>query len=102
MGNGFMLFRPATGSGRGASPTFWPKLSATWAALVLAYPKANAIACERMEGEAAAGNPIDLDAYGTLTDRLGRAFQRLGLRRQPREVGPTLGDILRQGIEQRS
>src|ERR1700730_12070525 len=38
-----------------------------------------AIACERMEGEAAAGNPIDLDTYGTLTDRLGRAFQRLCL-----------------------
>jgi hypothetical protein len=49
-----------------------------------------AIACERMEGEAAAGNPIDLDAYGTLTDRLGRAFQRLGLRRQARVVEPTL------------
>jgi hypothetical protein len=31
------------------------------------------IACEKMEGEAAAGNEIDLDAYGTLTDRLGRA-----------------------------
>jgi hypothetical protein len=57
-----------------------------------------AIACERMEGEAAAGNAIDLDAYGTLTDRLGRAFQRLGLERRQRDVGPSLGDILRQGI----
>lgn len=37
------------------------------------------IACERMEGEAAAGEDINLDTYGTLTDRLGRAFQRLGL-----------------------
>jgi hypothetical protein len=44
------------------------------------------IACERMEGETAAGNPIDLDVYGTLTDRLGRCFQRLGLKRQPRDV----------------
>jgi hypothetical protein len=59
-----------------------------------------AIACEQMEGEGAAGNPIDLDVYGTLTDRLGRAFQRLGLRRQARDVGPTLGDLLRQGIEE--
>ena len=33
-----------------------------------------AIACERMEGEAALGNEIDLDAYGTLTDRLGRTL----------------------------
>jgi hypothetical protein len=45
-----------------------------------------AIACERMEGEAAAGAAIDLDAYGTLTDRLGRAFQRLGLKRQARPI----------------
>ena len=32
------------------------------------------IACERMEGEAALGNEIDLDAYGTLTDRLGARY----------------------------
>jgi hypothetical protein len=44
------------------------------------------IACERMEGEAAGGNPIDLDVYATLTDRLGRTFQRLGLKRQSREI----------------
>jgi hypothetical protein len=54
-----------------------------------------AISCERMEGDAAAGNPIDLETYGQLTDRLGRAFQRLGLKRQQRDVGPTLSDILR-------
>jgi hypothetical protein len=53
-----------------------------------------AIACERMEGEAAAGNEIDLESYGTLTDRLGRAFQRLGLKRQTSKT-PTLSDILR-------
>jgi hypothetical protein len=44
------------------------------------------IVCERMEGETAAGNPIDLDVYGTLTDRLGRCFHRLGLKQQPREI----------------
>jgi hypothetical protein len=53
------------------------------------------IACERMEGEAAEGREIDLDTYGTLTDRLGRALQRLGLKRQARQVGQTLGDLLR-------
>jgi hypothetical protein len=57
------------------------------------------IACEKMEGEAASGRPIDLDMYGTLTDRLGRAFHRLGLKRQPRDVGPSLGEVLRRGIE---
>jgi hypothetical protein len=58
------------------------------------------IACERMEGEAAAARPIDLEVYGTLTDRLGRTFQRLGLKRQPREIGPSFGEILRRGIEE--
>jgi hypothetical protein len=45
-----------------------------------------AVVCEKMEGEAAAGAEIDLDVYGTLTDRLGRCFHRLGLKRQSREV----------------
>jgi hypothetical protein len=58
------------------------------------------IACERMEGETAAGAEIDLEEYGRLTDRLGRCFHRLGLKRQPRDVGQSLGDILRQGIEE--
>jgi hypothetical protein len=58
-----------------------------------------AIACEKMEGEAAIGNEIDLDVYGTLTDRLGRTFQRLGLRRRPRTVGePSLADILAEDV----
>jgi hypothetical protein len=63
-----------------------------------------AIVCERMEGEAAAGEDMDLDAlntYGTLTDRLGRTFHRLGLKRQARDVtGSTLGEVLRQGLKQ--
>ena len=37
------------------------------------------VECEIMESAAVAGEPFDLDAYGQLTDRLGRAFQRLGL-----------------------
>ena len=32
-----------------------------------------------MEVRATVGENIDLDQYGTLTDRLGRAFQRLEL-----------------------
>lgn len=52
------------------------------------------IACERMEGEAATGHPIDLEQYGTLTDRLGRAFQRIGLRRRARDVTPDLATYL--------
>jgi hypothetical protein len=54
------------------------------------------IACERLEGEIATGKDVDLEQYGQLTDRLGRCFNRLGLKRQARDVGPTLGDLIRQ------
>lgn len=56
------------------------------------------LACEaeRMEGQAVAGDEIDFHRYGQLVDRLGRAFQRLGMRRRARNV-TTLGDILREG-----
>jgi hypothetical protein len=59
-----------------------------------------AIACEQLEGDAAAGGQIDLDLYGTLTDRLGRTFQRLGLKRQLRDVTPTLGQYLESKVQQ--
>lgn len=58
------------------------------------------IACERMEGEAAVGNKIDLEEYGRLTDRLGRAFHRLGLERRAWDVTPTLGDYLARAAEE--
>ena len=55
-----------------------------------------AVECERIEGHALAGREdVDLEVYGTLTDRLGRAFQRLGLKRKMRDV-TTLGEILRE------
>ena len=59
------------------------------------------IACERMEGEAAAGAAINLEEYGRLTDRLGRAFQRLGLERRQKDVGElTFGDYWRADQEE--
>jgi hypothetical protein len=54
-----------------------------------------AITCEKMEGRAAAGEDINLELYGRLSDRLGRCFQRLGLKRQARDVGMTLLDARR-------
>jgi hypothetical protein len=56
--------------------------------------------CEKLEGEAAAGNEIDLDLYGTLTDRLGRCFHRLGLKRQARDVTPSLSEYLARASEE--
>jgi hypothetical protein len=44
------------------------------------------IQCEKLESVAVSGDDINLEVYGTLTDRLGRCFQRLGLKRQQREV----------------
>jgi hypothetical protein len=44
------------------------------------------IQCERLEGQAAAGHEIDTNDYGVMADRLGRAFGRLGLKRQARNI----------------
>jgi hypothetical protein len=52
------------------------------------------VECEKMESAAVAGLPFDVDRYGLLTDRLGRAFQRLGLRRIAHDVAPDLGVYL--------
>ena len=54
-----------------------------------------AVECERLEGEMAAGHEADLHRYGQLTDRIGRTFHRLGLKRQARDVTPTLGQLIR-------
>jgi hypothetical protein len=56
-----------------------------------------AITCERMENEAASTGKMDIDLYGTLCDRLGRALDRIGLKRVARDIGPTLADVLRDG-----
>jgi hypothetical protein len=46
------------------------------------------VECEKMEAKSVAGEDINLDLFGTLTDRLGRTLQRLGLRRVPKVIGP--------------
>jgi hypothetical protein len=58
-----------------------------------------AIQCERMEGESVAGGDIDLEQYGQLTDRLGRAFGRLGLDRRQRDATPPLTALLAEDRE---
>lgn len=50
------------------------------------------VQCERLEAAAVAGEPFDADLYGTLTDRLGRAFGRLGLKRQAKPVRSSMRD----------
>jgi hypothetical protein len=50
--------------------------------------------CERLEARAVTGEAIDLEVYGQLTDRLGRTFGRLGLKRVATDVTPTLAEYL--------
>ena len=52
------------------------------------------IECEKMEQRGVSGEAIDLDCYGQLTDRIGRAFQRLGLKRVPRNVTPSVAEYV--------
>jgi hypothetical protein len=54
------------------------------------------VQCERLESLAVSGAVIDVDHYGTLTDRLGRCLARLGLKdRVPRDDGePSLSEYL--------
>lgn len=55
-----------------------------------------AVECERIEARAISGGRIDLDEYGKLVDRIGRAFVRLGIRRKQRDVTPDLRSYLKQ------
>ena|ERR1700730_6403424 len=51
--------------------------------------------CERQEALSARGEAeFNCELYGTMCDRLGRLFGRLGLERKPRDVTPTLSDYL--------
>ncbi len=52
------------------------------------------VEAERQEAEAVAGGKLDPDAFGALADRLGRVFNRLGLKRVPRDVTPTIAEIM--------
>ena len=52
------------------------------------------VEAERMEASAVAGDAFDLDAFGSLSDRLGRCFNRIGLQRRSRDVTPTIAEIM--------
>lgn len=53
------------------------------------------IELEKMEGQLAQGLEIDFDLFSRATGHLRRVLETLGLERRPRDVGPTLSDILR-------
>lgn len=61
---------------------------------------AMSIQCEGLEADMVAGRPFDVETFGQLTDRLGRCFQRLGLRRVQKDV-PDLQSYLAAKDRQR-
>lgn len=50
------------------------------------------VEAEKMEAAAVAGEAFDLDAFGSLSDRLGRCLNRLGLKRIARELHSPIVD----------
>ena len=52
------------------------------------------IEAERMEAERAKGGEIDIEQYAAITNALGRAAQRIGFKRRPRDVTPDLRDYI--------
>jgi len=52
------------------------------------------VEAERQEAEAVAGGKLDPDSFGALADRLGRVFNRLGLKRVARDMTPNLRDYI--------
>jgi hypothetical protein len=57
------------------------------------------VTCEEMEQAAVAGKEFDIETFGRLTDRLGRCFERLGLKREARNVTQTLEGYLEHAGE---
>lgn len=53
------------------------------------------VEAERMEAEAIAGGSFDADAFGSLSDRIGRVFNRLGLKRVARDAVPDLQSYIK-------
>ena len=55
-----------------------------------------------MEAAVVSGQSFDVDAFGALTDRLGRCFARLGLERKARETGHTIDSVVSAIAKKRS
>jgi hypothetical protein len=51
---------------------------------------------EQMEGRLSKGEQVDLDTFTRAASHLRRLLEALGLRRQARDVTPSLTDILRE------
>lgn len=57
---------------------------------------AAAVLAEQMESRLANGEQIDIQEHATLSSTLVRLAQRIGIDRVPKDIAPTLGDLLRE------
>jgi hypothetical protein len=60
---------------------------------------AAAVLAEQMEAQLAKGESIAVAEHALLCSSLVRLSNRIGIDRRARDLGPTLGQILRQGID---
>jgi hypothetical protein len=70
------------------------QLSATRAQLVRRFAAASVLA-EQLEVKIARGEEIDITTHATLSSTLVRLASRIGIDRVPKDVSPSLSDILR-------
>jgi hypothetical protein len=75
------------------------QLSAIEVALVEAFAGA-AVTLQHLNAQLALGQPIDLSQHAQCVGAMVRVAARLGLQRRMKDVGPSLGEILRRGIEE--
>jgi hypothetical protein len=54
------------------------------------------VICEELEGKAVNGEPLDLSTFCQLASTTVRLASRLGVERVPRDVTPSLSEILQQ------
>jgi hypothetical protein len=61
--------------------------------------RASSLECEleRLDALLSLGEIVDLDEYGRAASHLRRLFEVLGVERRPRDITPSLSDILREG-----
>jgi hypothetical protein len=67
--------------------------------LIEAYVGAT-VTLQHLNTQLALGQPIDLSQHAQAVSAMVRVASRLGLQRRARDVGPSLGEILRRGIEE--
>jgi len=55
-----------------------------------------AVELESMEARMSQGEQVNLDSFGRAASHLRRLYEAIGLRRQPRDVMPSLADLIAQ------